>query len=90
MTGDPGPIIVDSLYAFGVRDFDTAAALALMKKASAGGTTQGTPDPRRQGDYTQPALHRRRPVGLAGILGRDFASPSSPRPWATRPPTTPT
>ncbi|NUR27093.1 MAG: alpha-mannosidase [Catenulispora sp.] len=41
MTGDPGPIIVASAYAFGVRNFDTAAALSLMDKSSAGGTTQG-------------------------------------------------
>jgi len=43
MTGDPGPIIVSSAYAFGVRNFDTAAALALMDKASNGGTMQGNP-----------------------------------------------
>jgi predicted alpha-1,2-mannosidase len=43
MPGDPGPIIVGSAYAFGVRNFDTAAALALMKKSATGGTTQGVP-----------------------------------------------
>ena len=41
MPGDPGPIIVASAYAFGVRGFDTAAALALMKKSGSGGATQG-------------------------------------------------
>jgi hypothetical protein len=41
MPGDPGPIIVGSAYAFGVRDFDTAAALALMKKSATSGATQG-------------------------------------------------
>jgi predicted alpha-1,2-mannosidase len=41
MPGDPGPIIVDEAYQFGVRDFDTAAALALMKKSATGGATQG-------------------------------------------------
>ncbi|GIF06819.1 GH92 family glycosyl hydrolase [Actinoplanes siamensis] len=41
MPGDPGPIIVASAYAFGVRDFDTAAALALMRKSASGGATQG-------------------------------------------------
>lgn len=41
MPGDPGPIIVGSAYAFGVRDFDTAAALTLMKKSATGGATQG-------------------------------------------------
>ncbi|SCF14242.1 alpha-1,2-mannosidase, putative [Micromonospora coriariae] len=53
MTGDPGPIIVDSLYQFGARDFDTAAALSLMKKSSAGGTTQGSPIRGRQSGYVQ-------------------------------------
>jgi hypothetical protein len=42
MPGDPGPIIVASAYAFGVRGFDTAAALALMKKSATGGSTQGS------------------------------------------------
>jgi predicted alpha-1,2-mannosidase len=41
MPGDPGPIVVGSAYAFGVRGFDTAAALALMKKSASGGSTQG-------------------------------------------------
>jgi predicted alpha-1,2-mannosidase len=41
MPGDPGPIIVGSAYAFGIRGFDTAAALALMKKSATGGSTQG-------------------------------------------------
>src|SRR5687767_13967837 len=41
MPGDPGPIVVGSAYAFGVRNFDTAAALALMKKGATGGSTQG-------------------------------------------------
>ncbi|CAG7655865.1 GH92 family glycosyl hydrolase [Actinacidiphila bryophytorum] len=52
MTGDPGPIIVSSMYAFGVRDFDTAAALSLMEKASNGGTAQGSPIRGNQGPYT--------------------------------------
>ncbi|WNI14504.1 GH92 family glycosyl hydrolase [Actinacidiphila sp. ITFR-21] len=55
MTGDPGPIIVSSLYAFGTRGFDTAAALSLMEKASNGGTTQGSPIRGNQSSYT--ALH---------------------------------
>ncbi|MET8090520.1 GH92 family glycosyl hydrolase [Micromonospora sp. NPDC005220] len=53
MNGDPGPIIVDSLYQFGARDFDTAAALALMEKSSNGGTTQGNPIRGRQSGYVQ-------------------------------------
>jgi predicted alpha-1,2-mannosidase len=34
MVGDPGASFVASAYAFGVRDFDTSAALALMDKAA--------------------------------------------------------
>jgi predicted alpha-1,2-mannosidase len=52
MTGDPGPIVVSSMYAFGARDFDTAAALSLMEKASNGGTTQGSPIRGNQSAYT--------------------------------------
>ncbi|MBM9510160.1 GH92 family glycosyl hydrolase [Actinacidiphila acididurans] len=52
MTGDPGPIIVASMYAFGVRNFDTAAALSLMEKASNGGTMQGSATRGRQSTYT--------------------------------------
>ena len=53
MTGDPGPIIVASMYAFGVRAFDTAAALALMHASSNGGTAQGSPIRGRQAAYIQ-------------------------------------
>ncbi|MYS19623.1 MULTISPECIES: GH92 family glycosyl hydrolase [unclassified Streptomyces] len=52
MTGDPGPIIISSLYAFGTRNFDTAAALSLMEKASNGGTTQGSAVRGNQSTYT--------------------------------------
>ncbi|WP_405578679.1 GH92 family glycosyl hydrolase [Streptomyces sp. NBC_01190] len=55
MTGDPGPIIISSMYAFGVRDFDTASALSLMEKASSGGTTQGSAIRGNQSTYT--SLH---------------------------------
>jgi predicted alpha-1,2-mannosidase len=51
MTGDPGPIIVSSAYAFGVRSFDTAAALTLMDRSSNGGTTQGSSIRGRQSGY---------------------------------------
>jgi predicted alpha-1,2-mannosidase len=51
MTGDPGPIIVASAYAFGVRNFDTATALSLMDKSSSGGTTQGSPIRGRESGY---------------------------------------
>ncbi|MEV6792179.1 GH92 family glycosyl hydrolase [Streptomyces sp. NPDC051320] len=52
MTGDPGPIIISSMYAFGVRDFDTSSALSLMEKASNGGTAQGSPIRGNQSTYT--------------------------------------
>jgi predicted alpha-1,2-mannosidase len=55
MTGDPGPIIVSSLYAFGTRGFDTAAALSLMEKSSSGGTAQGSPIRGNQSTFT--SLH---------------------------------
>ncbi|RSD14208.1 GH92 family glycosyl hydrolase [Amycolatopsis eburnea] len=51
MTGDPGPIIVGSMYAFGVRGFDTAAALTLMDKSSNGGTAQGQAIRGRESGY---------------------------------------
>ncbi|MET9002603.1 GH92 family glycosyl hydrolase [Amycolatopsis sp. NPDC004169] len=51
MTGDPGPIIVGSMYAFGVRGFDTAAALTLMDKSASGGTTQGQAIRGRESGY---------------------------------------
>jgi predicted alpha-1,2-mannosidase len=53
MTGDPGPIILSSAYAFGVRNFDTAAALALMNKSGSvvGTTIQGEPIRGSLGDY---------------------------------------
>ncbi len=47
MTGDPGPVIVASAYAFGVHNFDTASALSLMNK---GGTT-GSSIRGNQGTY---------------------------------------
>ncbi|MEV6394646.1 GH92 family glycosyl hydrolase [Streptomyces sp. NPDC051907] len=44
MPGDPGPIVISSAYAFGVRDFDTAEALKLMKE-NAGGASYAEPRP---------------------------------------------
>jgi predicted alpha-1,2-mannosidase len=43
MAGDPGPIIIASLYAFGARNFDTAAALNIMfdTATNPNRTTQG-------------------------------------------------
>lgn len=45
MTGDPGPIIVSSAYAFGIHNFDTATALTLMNNAGSNpnATAQGSP-----------------------------------------------
>jgi predicted alpha-1,2-mannosidase len=51
MTGDPGPIVVSSAYAFGVRNFDTTAALNLMESSSNGGTAQGSPIRGLQSEY---------------------------------------
>ncbi|WP_320066080.1 GH92 family glycosyl hydrolase [Micromonospora sp. RTGN7] len=73
MTGDPGPIIVDSLYQFGVRDFDTAAALSLMKKASAGGTMQGSPIRGRQSGYVQRQFIDGDPSDSLEYSASDFA-----------------
>ncbi|WP_155388234.1 GH92 family glycosyl hydrolase [Catellatospora paridis] len=53
MRGDPGPIVVSSMYAFGARDFDTATALTLMDRSSYGGTMQGTAIRTWQYDYVQ-------------------------------------
>ena len=46
MTGDPGPIIVASLHAFGVRSFDTAAALTPDERQLQRRHHAGQPDPR--------------------------------------------
>lgn len=53
MTGDPGPIIVSSMYAFGARNFDTTAALNLMWKVATNtsATTQGVPIRGRLSEY---------------------------------------
>lgn len=50
MTGDPGPVIVSSLNAFGITNFDTTAALNLMESSSSGGTMQGSPIRGRQAE----------------------------------------
>lgn len=53
MTGDPGPIIVSSAYAFGARSFDTATALSLMNNVgtNTSATTQGSPIRGNLGTY---------------------------------------
>ncbi|WP_394618827.1 GH92 family glycosyl hydrolase [Lentzea sp. JNUCC 0626] len=73
MTGDPGPIVVSSLYAFGVRGFDTAAALALMDKSSNGGTTQGQPTRGRQAGYLSRHYVTEDPSDSLEYSASDFA-----------------
>ncbi|MEU0878314.1 GH92 family glycosyl hydrolase [Lentzea sp. NPDC005914] len=73
MTGDPGPIIVSSLYAFGVRGFDTAAALTLMDKSSNGGTTQGQTIRGRQAGYLSRHYVTEDPSDSLEYSSSDFA-----------------
>ena len=73
MTGDPGPIIVSSMYAFGARSFDTAAALNLMNASSNGGTTQGSPIRGRQGGYVQRQYIHEDPSDSEEYSASDFA-----------------
>ncbi|MEV6235418.1 GH92 family glycosyl hydrolase [Lentzea sp. NPDC051838] len=73
MTGDPGPIIVSSLYAFGVRGFDTAATLALMDKSSNGGTTQGQAIRGRQSGYLSRHYVTEDPSDSLEYSASDFA-----------------
>ncbi len=87
MPGDPGPIIVGSAYAFGVRSFDTAAALALMKKGvdrrdhRRASVLRGN----QAGLRLQP-LHPGQPLGDAGVRRLATSpSPSSPGRSATPP-----
>jgi predicted alpha-1,2-mannosidase len=73
MTGDPGPIIVASMHAFGVRAFDTAAALTLMDRSSNGGTTQGSSIRGRQGGYIQRSYITEDPSDSLEYSASDFA-----------------
>ena len=73
MTGDPGPIIVGSAYAFGVRNFDTAAALTLMNNSSNGGTTQGGSIRGRQAGYTSRHFIVEDPSDSLEYSASDFA-----------------
>jgi predicted alpha-1,2-mannosidase len=73
MTGDPGPIIVASMYAFGVRSFDTAAALTLMDRSSNGGTAQGSPIRGRQSGYIQRSYITEDPSDSLEYSASDFA-----------------
>lgn len=73
MTGDPGPVVVSSMYAFGTRGFDTAAALSLMDRSSNGGTTQGSPIRGRQGGYVQRQYIHEDPSDSLEYSASDFA-----------------
>ncbi|MGW4527786.1 GH92 family glycosyl hydrolase [Amycolatopsis sp. NPDC004378] len=73
MTGDPGPIIVGSMYAFGVRGFDTAAALTLMDKSSNGGTAQGQAIRGRQSGYVSRHYITEDPSDSLEYSASDFA-----------------
>lgn len=73
MTGDPGPIIVGSAYAFGARSFDTAAALSLMKKSTTGGTAQGSAIRGREGEYESQHYINEDPSDSLEYSASDFA-----------------
>ena len=73
MTGDPGPIIVSSMYAFGTRGFDTAAALTLMDKSSNGGTAQGQSIRGRQAGYVSRHYITEDPSDSLEYSASDFA-----------------
>jgi predicted alpha-1,2-mannosidase len=73
MTGDPGPIIVSSMNAFGITNFDTAAALSLMNSSSNGGTTQGSPIRGRQSGYTSRHYITEDPSDSEEYSASDFA-----------------
>lgn len=73
MTGDPGPVIVSSMYAFGTRGFDTTAALNLMNASSNGGTTQGGSIRGRQSGYVQRNYIHEDPSDSLEYSASDFA-----------------
>ncbi|MEU8080690.1 GH92 family glycosyl hydrolase [Catellatospora citrea] len=73
MSGDPGPIVVASMYAFGARSFDTAAALALMHAGSNGGTAQGSAIRGRQGEYVSQHFIDEDPSDSLEYSASDFA-----------------
>ena len=73
MPGDPGPIIVGSAYAFGVRGFDTAAALALMKKSATGGTSEGVVLRGNEGVYESAHFIPGNPSETLEYASSDFA-----------------
>lgn len=73
MPGDPGPIVVASAYAFGVRDFDRSAALDLMKKSVAGGIAQVAPIRGNQAVYEANHFLPGNPSESLELSASDFA-----------------
>jgi predicted alpha-1,2-mannosidase len=73
MTGDPGPIVVGSAYQFGVRGFDTAAALQLMKDSKAGVSAQNAPIRGREGVYQTNKFIPNDPSDSLEYSASDFA-----------------
>jgi predicted alpha-1,2-mannosidase len=73
MTGDPGPIVVGSAYQFGVRGFDTAAALKLMKDSKAGVSAQNAPIRGREGVYQTNKFIPNDPSDSLEYSSSDFA-----------------
>ncbi|MFI6294694.1 GH92 family glycosyl hydrolase [Nonomuraea sp. NPDC050790] len=73
MTGDPGPVIIASMHAFGARAFDAAAALTLMNASSNGGTIQGSPIRGRQSGYVQRQYIHEDPSDSLEYSASDFA-----------------
>ncbi len=73
MTGDPGPVIVSSMNAFGVTNFDTASALTLMNSSSNGGTMQGSPIRGRQSGYVSRHYVYEDPSDSLEYSASDFA-----------------
>jgi predicted alpha-1,2-mannosidase len=73
MTGDPGPIVVGSAYQFGVRGFDTAAALKLMKDSKAGVSAQNAPIRGREGTYQTNKFIPGDPSDTLEYAASDFA-----------------
>ncbi|MBB5873742.1 putative alpha-1,2-mannosidase [Allocatelliglobosispora scoriae] len=73
MTGDPGPIVVSSMNAFGVTNFDRTAALNLMNSSSNGGTTQGGAIRGRQSGYVSRHYVTEDPSDSEEYSASDFA-----------------
>jgi predicted alpha-1,2-mannosidase len=73
MDGDPGPIVLSSLYQFGARNFDTASALTIMDKSSNGGTTQGGSIRGRQSEYVSQHFIDEDPSDSLEYSASDFA-----------------